>query len=49
MGSEKNIDFKKELFNDKNVTAILSEAEINDCFDINSYLKNIDAIFERMK
>ena len=38
-------DFKKELFNDKNVTAVLSETEINDCFDINSYLKNIDFIF----
>ena len=39
-------DFKKELQNDKNVTALLSEAEINDCFDINSYLKNIDVIFK---
>ena len=40
-----NGDFKKELLNDKNVTDLLSEAEIEDCFDINSYLKNVDFIF----
>ena len=43
----KDGDFKKELLTDKEVKTILSEEEINDCFDINSYLKNIDEIFER--
>ena len=38
-------DFKKELISDKNVAEILSENEINECFDINSYLKNVDFIF----
>ena len=32
-------DFKKELISDKNVAEILSENEINECFDINSYHK----------
>ena len=26
---------------------ILSDAELEDCFDVNDYLKNIDKIFER--
>ena len=38
-------DFKKELLNDKKVTDLLSETEIEDCFNINSYLKNVDFIF----
>ena len=42
-----NGNFKNELFNDKEVTAVLSEKEINDCFDINSYLNNVDKIFEK--
>ena len=40
-------DFKKELLNDKDVGSILTVSEIEKCFDINDYLKNIDKIFER--
>ncbi len=38
-------DFKKELLKDKNVVELLTEKEIEDCFNITSYLKNIDAIY----
>ena len=38
-------NFKKELQNDINVTSILTENELENCFDINSYLNNIDTIF----
>lgn len=40
-------NFKQELLNDKDVTSVLSINEIEECFDINFYLKNTDEIFER--
>ena len=38
-----------KIINDKNLIEILNEKEIEDCFDINSYLKNIDFMFDKMK
>ena len=40
-------DFKKALFIDEKVTALLSNEEIEACFDVRDYLKNIDKVFER--
>ena len=40
-------NFKNELLNDNDVTSKLSEQEIEECFDISDYLKNIDKVFER--
>jgi adenylosuccinate lyase len=40
-------DFKQELLKDSDVTSKLSEKEINDCFEMNDYLKNIDEVFNR--
>ena len=40
-------DFKKALFMDEKVTALLSNEEIEACFDVRDYLKNIDKVFER--
>lgn len=45
----KNGNFKNELLNDEKVTNILTLAEIDECFDTNDYLKNIDKIFERFE
>jgi adenylosuccinate lyase len=41
-------DFKKNLLNDVNVTGLLSEIEINECFDPKYYLRNINHIYTRM-
>lgn len=43
----KDGNFKKELLNDEEIMKILTKNEIEECFDINSYLKNIDAIYKR--
>lgn len=40
-------DFKQELLNDSEITNILCNNEIEECFNINEYLKNIDKIYER--
>lgn len=40
-------DFKKALFADEKVTALLSKEETEACFDVRDYLKNIDKVFER--
>lgn len=40
-------NFKQELLNDNSVTSKLSEAEIEECFNTNDYLTNINKIFER--
>ena len=40
-------DFKKELLSDKKVMSVLSPKELEECFNIKSYLKNIDKIFKR--
>lgn len=40
-------NFKENLLNDKEVTTILSKEEIDNCFNINDYLKNIEQIYKR--
>ena len=42
-------DFKSELKNDSDVTSKLSDNDINECFNVNDYLKNIDKVFNRFK
>ena len=43
---------KKPLINlikeDKKITGLLSEKEIEDCFDHQYHLKNVDFIFKRL-
>lgn len=41
-------DFQGNLLADSGVTALLSEAEIKQCFDPQNYLKNIDHVFQRL-
>ncbi len=40
-------NFKTNLLNDKEVAKYLSADEINDCFNVEDYLKNINQIYER--
>ena len=40
-------NFKEELLNDKKVTEVLTKEDIENCFNMNEYLKNIDEIFGR--
>ncbi len=42
-----NGDFKADLLKDKEITKYLSTDEINDCFNIQDYLKNINEIYRR--
>ena len=44
---ENNGDFKKNLESDNEVTKLLTHDEIEECFDREKYLQNIDAIFEK--
>jgi adenylosuccinate lyase len=40
--------FKDNLLADQSVTAVLSQSEIEQCFEPDSYLKNLDHVFERL-
>ena len=42
-------DFKNGLLRDSEVTAKLSESEIEECFNPKDYLQNIETIFERFE
>lgn len=44
---ENDGNFKVNLMSDKEVTALLSVDEINNCFNIQDYLKNIEEIYKR--
>lgn len=40
--------FRDNLLGDERVTRLLSETEVTSCFSPDAYLKNIDAVFERV-
>lgn len=42
-----NGNFKKAVLKDEKITSLLSGEQIEECFNINDYLKNIDKIYER--
>lgn len=44
---ENDGNFKENLLEDKDITKYLSISEIEECFDINNYLKNINEIYKR--
>jgi len=45
---EQGLDFKKLLKADGDITQLLNENEIEDLFDLNKVLKNINKVFERL-
>ncbi|MEI7473698.1 MAG: adenylosuccinate lyase [bacterium] len=46
--NKENGNFKNNLLSDPNVTKVLSEIEIDECFDPQYYLRNINHIYKRM-
>ncbi len=44
---DNNGNFKEYLSNDSSVKNVLNEQELESCFDLNDYLKNVDAIFAK--
>ncbi len=47
--NKNNGDFKKSLFNDSEINKLLSKEEIEQCFQTESYIKNVDHVFKRLK
>ncbi len=45
---ENKIDFKTLMESDPKVRETLSSDEIDDCFDLNYHLRNVDTIYERV-
>lgn len=45
---EEGIGFQKLILEDQAVMKVLTEDEVEACFDLNQYLKHIDEIFERV-
>lgn len=45
---EQQVQFRSLIENDEKIAGLLSEAEIDDCFDYNYHLKHVDMIFERL-
>jgi adenylosuccinate lyase len=45
---ENNKNFKNIIIKNKKISKILNKKEIEDIFDIQYHLKNIDEIFERV-
>ncbi len=42
-----DLDFKELLLEDERITNLLNKKEIEACFDLKPYLKNVDLIFKR--
>ncbi|CAM4129062.1 adenylosuccinate lyase [Mesobacillus thioparans] len=45
---EKQVQFRSLIEQDEKISVLLSEAEIDDCFDYNYHIKHVDMIFERL-
>ena len=46
---ENNGDFRYNLEHDDDILEFLSTDELDDCFQMNDYLKNVDKIFEKFE
>jgi adenylosuccinate lyase len=45
---KENKDFRELILKDRNARGYLSQREIEECFDLDSYLRNVDKIFKRV-
>ena len=45
---DKDIPFREALESDEDVKNLLTEEDLNKCFDLQHHLRNIDTIFERL-
>lgn len=46
---DEEVEFRKLLKNDKQILQVLSQEEIDACFDLDYYLRHIDYIFDRLR
>lgn len=45
---EKQVQFKELIQNEERITSTLSESEIEECFDYNHHMQQVDTIFKRV-
>ncbi|RFU60597.1 adenylosuccinate lyase [Bacillus sp. V59.32b] len=45
---ETQVHFRELLDKDEKITSLLTKEQLDDCFDYNYHLKNVDLIFERL-
>lgn len=45
---EKKLDFKEEVKKDSDIMAILSEEEVDSCFEVDYFLRNVEKIYEKV-
>ncbi|MDQ0272942.1 adenylosuccinate lyase [Cytobacillus purgationiresistens] len=45
---EQQVSFRSLIDQDEKITSMLSEAEIDDCFDYHHHIKHVDTIFDRL-
>ncbi len=45
---EKQVQFRSLIEQDEKIAGLLSDAEIDNCFDYNYHIKHVDMIFERL-
>jgi adenylosuccinate lyase len=45
---EEKVDFRTALKRDPDVKRLLSESELDACFDVGYHLKHVDTIFRRV-
>ncbi|MCM3575487.1 adenylosuccinate lyase [Mesobacillus subterraneus] len=45
---EKQVQFRSLIEQDEKIAGLLSDVEIDDCFDYNYHIKHVDMIFERL-
>jgi len=45
---DEGVSFKEALENDPDVTSVLKPDELDECFNLEHHLRNVDAIFERL-
>lgn len=46
---KENVDFKVILMEDNDIARFLTHEEIESCFDLNYYTKNVDKIYKRLR
>jgi adenylosuccinate lyase len=45
---DENVSFREALEQEPDVQRLLSKEDLDDCFDLQHHLRNVDKIFERL-
>jgi adenylosuccinate lyase len=46
---DEDVEFKELILNDREIRSYLSREDIEECFDLDRYLRNIDRVFEQLE